>query len=46
MMSFVVEKKHDGKISKVLTLDGKIIIKTSPTENPCHLYYEEDVKEL
>ena len=46
MMSLAVEKRHDGKINKVWTLDGKIFIKTTPTGNPRLMFSLEDVKEL
>ena len=46
MMSLAVEKRHDGKINKVWTLDGKIFIKTTPTGNPRRMFSLEDVKEL
>ena len=46
MMSLAVEKRHDGKINKVWTLDGKIFIKTTPTGNPRQMFSLEDVKEL
>ena len=43
MMSLTVEKRHDGKINKVWTLDGKIFIKTTPTGNPRQMFSLEDV---
>lgn len=46
MMSLAVEKKRDGKINNVWTIDGKIFIKTSPMGNPRQMYSIEDVKEL
>ena len=46
MMSLAVEKRHDGKINKVWTLDGKIFIKTTPTGKPRQMFSLEDVKEL
>ena len=46
MMRLAVEKRHDGKINKVWTIDGKIFIKTTPTGNPQQMFYLEDVKEL
>ena len=46
MMGLAVEKRHDGKINKVWTLDGKIFIKTTPTGNPRQMFSVEDVKEL
>ena len=46
MMSLAIEKRHDGKINKVWTLDGKIFIKTAPTGNPRQKFSIEDVKEL
>ena len=46
IMSLAVEKRHDGKISKVWTLDGNIFIKTTPTGNPRQMFSLEDVKEL
>ena len=46
MMGLAVEKRYDGKINKVWTLDGKIFIKTTPTGNPRQMFSVEDVKEL
>ena len=46
MMGLAVKKRHDGKINKVWTLDGKIFIKTTPTGNPHQMFSLEDVKEL
>ena len=46
MMGIAVEKKHDGKIYNVWTLDGKIFIKTNPMGNPRQMFSIEDVKEL
>ena len=46
MMHLGVEKRYDGKINKVWTLDGKIFIKTTPTGNPRQMFSIEDVKEL
>ena len=46
MMHLAVEKRYDGKINKVWTLDGKIFIKTTPTGNPRQMFSIEDVKEL
>ena len=46
MMLLAVEKRYDGKINKVWTLDGKIFIKTTPTGNPRQMFSIEDVKEL
>ena len=46
IMSLAVEKRHDGKINKVWTLDCKIFIKTTPTGILRQLFSVEDVKEL
>ena len=46
MMGLCCRKRHDGKINKVWTLDGKIFIKTTPTGNPRQMFSVEDVKEL
>lgn len=46
MMGLAVEKRRDGKVNKVWTLDGKIFIKTTPTGNPRQMFSLEDVKEL
>lgn len=46
MMRLAIEKRYDGKINKVWTLDGKIFIKTTPTGNPRQMFSIEDVKEL
>lgn len=43
MMSLAVEKRHDGKINKVWTLDCKIFIKTTPTGIPRQLFSVEDI---
>ena len=46
MKGLAVEKRHDGKIYKVRTLNGKIFIKNTPTGNPRQMFSLEDVKEL
>ena len=46
MMCLTVEKRHDGKINKVWTLDDKIFIKTTSTGNPRQMFSLEDVQEL
>ena len=46
MMRLAIEKRYDGKINKVWTLDGKIFIKTTPTGNPRQMFSIEDVIEL
>ena len=46
MMGLAVEKRHDRKVNKVWTFDGKIFMKTTPMGNPCQMFSVEDVKEL
>ena len=40
------DKRRDGLVTSVWSLDGKIFVKTSPEGNPVRIYEEEDLENL
>ena len=40
------EKKHDGELSSIWTIDGKVFDKTSPDGAPIRIFHEDDFEEI
>ena len=46
LMGIGREKKHDGELISIWTIDGKVFVKTSPYGAPIRIFHEDDFEEL
>ena len=46
LMGIGREKKHDGELISIWTIDGKVFVKTSPDGAPIRIFHEDDFEEL
>ena len=46
LMGIGREKKHDGELLSIWTIDGKVFVKTSPDGAPIRIFHEDDFEEI